>query len=190
MGCNCGRKRQASDAAAAFEASLNREINPLDPPEWGPILWKYLHCLAERMGTSGSSMMDTDQANYMETLLTLLPQIVPCTECQGHATEYLAAHPVPPLKGLYGSTLRSTTRTWLFEFHQAVRIRKGQPLMLQQPEECEALYAHATIDKREYASVVQSVAAAIRQGWVRMDHWRKWYSHSERMRILSGSVIV
>lgn len=169
---------------------MYREINPLDPPEWGPILWKFLHLLAERVGTSGNKIVDTDQANYMESLIGLLPQILPCTECQAHAAEYMASVPLPPLKGLYNGTLRETVRVWLFTFHNAVRLRKGQPVLVTTAEECAALYENATLPKCEYTSFVQSVAAAVRQGWVRMDNWRKWYSHAERIRILSGNVVL
>jgi hypothetical protein len=173
-----------------MEQSLSREINPLDPPEWGPILWKYLHCLAEKMGTSGNKIMDTDQANYMESLLTALPLILPCTECQAHAAEYLAAHPLPSLKGIYNGDLQQTVRGWLFTFHNAVRQQKDQPLIVQTVEECAQLYANCLVPKCEYTSFVQSVAAAVRQGWVRIENWRKWYSYSERMRILSGNIVV
>ena len=173
-----------------MELAVNREINPLDPPEWGPILWKLLHCLAEKTGGSGNKMVDTDQANYMESILGQLPLILPCTECQAHAAEYLKQIPVPSLKGLYGIALQSTVREWLFAFHNAVRLRKEQPILVNTVEECAALYVNCSVPKCEYTSFVQSVAAAVRQGWVRIDHWRKWYSYSERMRILSGNIVL
>ena len=68
-------------------------------------------------------------------------------------------------------------------------MQKGQPIIVN-AEECEALYANQQIPKCEYNSFVQSVAAAVRQGWVKLVQWRKWYSYSERIRILSGNVIV
>ena len=37
---------------------------------------------------------------------------------------------------------------------------------------------------------IQSVAFAVRQGWVRVDNWRKWYSNSERLRILVGNIVI
>ena len=80
MGCGCGKK---NGAAAQM---MGPDKQPLYIDEWGPILWKYLHCLAEKMGTSGNTIVDTDQANYMETLLTTLHLIIPCTVCQTHAS--------------------------------------------------------------------------------------------------------
>jgi hypothetical protein len=161
-----------------------------DPTEWGPIVWKYLHCLTEKIGHSGNQIVDTDQANYMEILITMLPLILPCTECQAHAASYLESHPLPSLKGLYNGELQQTIRVWLFEFHNAVRNSKGQPILVQSVEDCIDLYSGCIIARCEYTNFVERVSAAVRQGWVRMEHWRKWYSHSERMRIISGNIVI
>jgi len=180
MPCNCGKKRQAS---------APDEPSPLfiqEPPEWGPVLWNYLHLLVERLGTSGSKMVDTDQATYMEFLLQGLPSILPCTDCQQHAAEYMSVFPLPPLKGLYGDALRRTARQWLFDFHNNVRQRKEQPILFTQADECIAVYQGKHLSKADYQRFVQTVASAVRQGWIRMDPWRKWFSHSEKLRILSG----
>lgn len=183
MGCGCGKKGGAPQM-------MGPDRQPLYIDEWGPILWKYLHCLAEKIGTSGNTIVDTDQANYMETLLTTLHLVIPCIVCQAHATEYMAAHPVPSLRGLYKNELRDTVRLWLFLFHNAVRSRKEQPMLVPTIEECSALYQNCHLAKCDYTNFIQSVAAAVRQGWVRIDHWRKWYSNSERLRIISGNVVI
>ena len=183
MGCGCGKK-------PGVAAPVLQSDQLLSPTEWGPILWKYLHCIAERIGGTGNTIIDTDQANYTETLLTMLPQIIPCTECQAHAVTYLAANPLPTLKGLYGNQLRQVVRQWVFTFHNTVRIIKGQSIMISTVEECQEAYANVTVPKCEYTAFIQSVAAAVRQGWVRIEHWRKWYSNSERIRIITGNVIM
>jgi len=184
MSCGCGRRGPASPAQLIPQEQL------LAPTEWGPILWRYLHCIAEKIGTSGNKVIDTDQANYTETLLTMLPQILPCTECQAHAAAYLAGNPLPTLKGLYGSDLQAMTRSWLFAFHNAVRASKQQPIMISSIEECQATYVGCAIPKCSYTAFIQSVAAAVRQGWVRIEHWRKWYSNSEKIRLITGNIIV
>ena len=37
---------------------------------------------------------------------------------------------------------------------------------------------------------VQCVGHAVRLGYVRPDNWKKWYSNSERLRIISGNIII
>jgi len=186
MPCGCGKKNTAGTVHF-----MGREGSQIaDPVEWGPILWKFLHCLAEKVGTSGNKIVDTDQANYMETILNTLHLILPCTECQAHAAAYSASNPLPSLKGLYGDALRTTVRNWLFNFHNQVRASKGQPIMMNSPDELGSVYAGCFVPKCEHTLFVQSVAFAVRQGWVRIDNWRKWYSNSERIRILAGNIVV
>lgn len=177
MPCNCKK---------TMTAFIQDNIDSVD---WGPILWKYLHCLSENIGISGNSIVDTDQANYMETLITTLHLILPCKECQGHTASYIALTPFH-VKGMHGDTLRNTVRGWLFMFHNHVRTIKGQPIEINTLEEYSAIYRGNVISKSEYAFIVQSVASAVRQGFVRIDHWRKWYSNSERLRIISGNVVI
>lgn len=186
MGCGCGKK-----AVVAPTPLMGKDTSELlQPTEWGPILWKLLHCMAERVGGTGSTIIDTDQANYFETVLTMLPVIIPCQECQAHAAAYLSANPVPTLRGLYGQTLRSTVREWLFTFHNAVRTNNQQAILVQTIEECSALYQDCMMPKCEYTALVQTVAAAVRLGWVPIEQWRKWYSNIERLRIIAGNMIV
>lgn len=184
MGCGCGKKK---DGTMHFMGQGGSDVP--DPEEWGPIVWKYLHCLAEKIGFSGNIIIDADQANYMETLINTLHLVIPCPECQAHATTYIAHNPLPPLKQLRGEDLRNTVRAWLFSFHNHVRIMKGQPVIVGTSEACREHYAGCFIPKCEYTLFIQNVAYAARQNWVRIDNWRKWYSTSEKMRILIGNII-
>ena len=184
MPCNCSKNKNGEPVRLAeHDIILSKE-------KWGPILWNYMHCIAEKIGQSGNKIVDTDQANYMETLLTMLPLILPCKECQVHAATYIASTPIPVLRGLYNVELRTAVRGWLFLFHNTVRASNSQPIIVETIEDCQELYAVCSIPKCDYTFFIQSVAAAVRQGWVRIDHWRKWYSNSERIRILSGNVVI
>ena len=80
MPCGCGKKKTGT---IHFMGQPNSDVP--EPEEWGPIVWKYLHFLTEKIGTTGNRIVDTDQANYMETLLTTLHLVIPCPECQAHA---------------------------------------------------------------------------------------------------------
>ena len=190
MGCGCGKKNGAGLSQMMGAYPPNEQTPSVASEEWGPILWKYLHCLAEKIGTSGSTIVDTDQANYMETILTTLHLVIPCTQCQAHASAYISVNPIPSLRGLYGAHLRDTVRIWLFTFHNAVRSTKQQDIIVHTVEECSALYSNCLLAKCDYNTFIQNVAAAVRQGWVRIEHWRKWYSNSERLRIILGNIVV
>lgn len=182
MPCNCGKNK----GTVHFMGQGNSNI--ADPLKWGPILWKYLHGLAEKIGMT-SNIIDVDQANYIETIITTLHLIIPCTDCQAHTASYISSNPFPSLKGLHGEQLRSILRNWLFDFHNAVRISKGQPILLNLPGDCITQYAGFVLPKSDYMFFIQSVAFAVRQGWVRIDNWRKWYSNSERLRLITNIIV-
>lgn len=182
MPCNCGKNKET----VHFMGQGNSNI--ADPLQWGPILWKYLHGLAEKIGMT-SNIIDVDQANYIETIITTLHLIIPCTDCQAHTASYISLNPFPTLKGLHGEQLRSTVRNWLFDFHNAVRTIKGQPILLNLPGDCITQYAGFVLSKSDYTFFIQSVAFAVRQGWVRIDNWRKWYSNSERLRLITNIIV-
>ena len=189
MPCGCGKKNTGGTVHFMGQSPSGSSDAP-DPTEWGPIVWKYLHCLNEKIGFSGNPLTDADQAGLMETLINNLPQVIPCPECQSHAAAYLVLHPLPQLKGLTGGHLRIALRNWLWAFHNHVRATKGQPILLNQPEACSEHYAACFVPKCEYTLFVQNVAYAVRQGWVKIENWRKWYSSSEKVRIITGNIVI
>ena len=185
MSCGCGKK-----TAGTIHFMGNPNSDRPDPIHWGPILWKYLHCLTEKIGMSGNFIVDTDQYNLIETLISTLHLIIPCPECQGHAQAYFSTNPPPSLKGLYGDNLRSVLRRWLFTFHNHVRTFKGQPIIINTLEECQSQYNGCGIPKCDYDIFIQNGAHAVRLGWIKIEHWRKWYTTSEKLRIIIWNIII
>jgi hypothetical protein len=46
------------------------------------------------------------------------------------------------------------------------------------------------LSSADYSTLIECIAAATRQQWVRLDQWKKWYSASERLRLLMGNVVI
>jgi hypothetical protein len=183
MVCNCMKKPGVTPSASPLLDAQNL----LDASTWGPITWRYLHILAERAGTSGNKVIDTDQSVLLSGMINLLPSVVPCQGCQQHAQDYIASHPLPMLQGLYGSDLTVAVRTWLFDFHSVVRARLGQPVLVGDVTACAEMYRGAILKQCEYTTLVQSVAAGIRSGIVKLGDWKRFYNFSERLRMISGN---
>ena len=184
MSCGCGKRKNGTT-----DAAMEREANQLLlPTQWGPIMWKFLHIIAEKIGRSGSKITDMDQANYVKTMITMLPSILPCADCQSHAEAYLATNPFPVVKDVYGTNLQHIVRVWLFDFHNHVRTMKSQDIIVS-IEDCGPLYGQAYVSKAEYTTLIECIIAATRQQWVRLDQWKKWYSVVERLRLLTGTIV-
>jgi len=185
MPCGCGKKREGT-----IHFMGNVSTDTPDPIEWGPIVWRYLHCLNEKIGHSGNPLVDSDQANHMEIIINNLHLIIPCPECQAHALSYISNNPLPSLKGLTGDNLRSIIRSWLFIFHNYVREIKAQPIIINTLEECKEHYNGCFIKRCEYDLFIQNGAYAVRLGWVKLENWRKWYTTSEKLRITIGNIVL
>ena len=179
MGCGCAGKRKGA-------ASLLAEAREADgkPETWGPPLWTLLHHLAERIGKSGAVFLDTDQARDMDTVVSLLPLVIPCAECQAHCRAYLAAHPFTSIK-YTGSALSVYVRTWLLDFHNAVRLANGQPIEVTTIEALQALY-HEALPPCHLEAFGANVLYGIRNGLVKMDSWKRWITVYKRLKVLLG----
>lgn len=78
----------------------------VDPRRWGRDGWSFLRNCAEAC----------DEASFphYQALVALLPEILPCEKCRGHARTYVAQHPVEDAGSL---------ATWLERFEGAVAQR-------------------------------------------------------------------
>ena len=180
MPCGCAGKRKGA-------ATLLAEARDADgrPEAWGPALWALLHLLAERIGTSGAPFLDTDQARDMEVVVTLLPLLIPCSECQAHCRSYFTANPFTPLSVTSG--LSAYIRTYLLKVHNAVRKSKGQEIEVTDLEGLTALYKDQTIQSCQIEAFGANVLYGIRNGLVKMDTWKRWISVYKRLKVLVGA---
>jgi len=122
---------------------MPKYLTELTVDTWGPTFWKLLHVTATRLG-GGDLMVDEDAANNMTYLLQHLHEVLPCKDCQAHAKTYVFEHKFKP-RGLYGADLRTYVETYLLNFHNAVRTRKGQPILITSIEEYHAAWSTVKI---------------------------------------------
>jgi len=179
MPCGCAGKRKGA-------ATLLAEARDADgrPEAWGPSLWSLLHLLAERIGTSGAPFLDTDQARDMEVVVGLLPSLLPCSDCQAHCRAYLAAHPFTPVRA---ASLNPYVRTYLLDFHNAVRQSKGQSLEVTDLDGLAALYRDQPLPSCYIETFGANVLYGIRAGLVKMETWKRWASVYKRLKVLVGA---
>lgn len=174
MSCGCSKKK-------GFAGSITiGERTSVSPEEWGPPLWKFLHCSAWRIGRSGNPLMDADDGRHIELLVTHLPEILPCKECQAHAREYIAANRPTGWSSLRGAALYGTVSAWLSTFHNSVRVRQGkEPITGESYDGC-------TMAECEYKIIVDSVVYAASVGWVKKDAWKRWQRTFNQFRLQIG----
>lgn len=191
--CGCNKKRlvAAGGAGAPSTAPQSRQVPmraaAVAPVEiasatvWGPALWSILHCMAYRIGRSGSTRIDTDEARHFESLIESLYTVLPCAECQEHCRQYLVgAGRERRWRGLYGENLRNTVSKWLSDFHNAVRVRQEkEPLT-------DVDYSTCSIPESTLTIVMDNMKNASTINLVRNNHLRRWTRTFNELKLLIG----
>ena len=175
MSCGCSKKRGGLSGSL-----LIGERTSVAPEEWGPVMWKFLHCSAWRIGRTGSPLVDADEGRHMELLVGHLPEVLPCRECQAHAREYILANRPTGWSGLRGDALRSAVVGWLETFHNTVRVRQGKEIVVGES------YEGCSVATCEYKIIVDSIVYATTLGWVKKDAWKRWQRTMGELRLLIG----
>ena len=158
------------------------DVSKITTSDWGPLIWKILHCMAERTGLSGNRLIDADQANDFEFILVNLGNIIPCKTCQTHFRAYLISHK-PVLKGLKNDILRTTVISWLFNLHNHVRIILGQSTDLQTIEQCSVLYTGCVVTEDMVNTMHDILNYAVKLRIIRRDEFIRWMMVFNRLRL-------
>jgi hypothetical protein len=181
MGCGCGKSKEHARAIVAGSV-----IDSIDVDEWGPAYWHILHCLAHRIGGLDDPVNCTDQARALEYLIAHLGYVIPCNECQSHALEYFRSNRLT-LVGLQGAFLRNTAELWLLNFHNSVRLRNNQPIMVSTIAELAPIYDNCTIIMCTEDTLARSAKYAIDHGIVKAPAWKRWTTEYRKLKLSVGA---
>jgi hypothetical protein len=89
----------------------------MSPPEiWGPIIWTFLHTLAEKVYESSYPELADSLFSYIYRICMVLP----CPDCSNHAKRFLSNIKKESLR------TKEDLRGMLFMFHNAVNRRKNK----------------------------------------------------------------
>lgn len=106
---------------------LPPEIYP-EAAEWGPLFWRLLHGIAERVGTTSIALYQADERRALAGLFKSLAKTIPCPSCSDHYESYLREHPVEKnLKELPYASLQEYVKRWFWELHNWVNESYGKP---------------------------------------------------------------
>jgi hypothetical protein len=161
---------------------MPKYLSELRAEQWGPSFWKLLHVLSTRMG-GGDEMADGDAANYMFFVVNRIHEVIPCLDCQGHAKAYLSSNKFDP-RGLNGLALRNYVEKWLMDFHNAVRRRKGAPIVVDNLEAYHAFWRPLRILAADDDSLKDFFGYGKMYKIVRLDNFARWASQLTRLRLL------
>jgi hypothetical protein len=124
--------------------------------DWGPLLWRILHGMAEYTGKQGTALLATDEVNEMIFCLRDLEHIMPCPMCRSHYRAWRKDHPLEQIAALRGSAFREAVRLWLYNLHENVN-RQRDVVSNITISDCETLYMNIPIRDIwiEYGKIIQ-----------------------------------
>jgi hypothetical protein len=144
-----------------------------------------LHILAEHIGTLS---IDLDQARDFDILIGNLSQVLPCATCQAHCKAYIAANPFDAAKNAkVVGELAPYVKTWLMNFHNAVRTQNGQSIDITTLEQLTGLYAEEKVQQCQLTIIVMNARYGIQQRLIKTDTWKRWYTVLNHLKVISLS---
>ena len=150
--------------------------------EWGPIIWKILHTLAERAGKQTNEILKGDEMRTWFLFVKALAPILPCDECRGHATTYIAEHPFEPPESYNAWSLY--VRTYFYTFHEAVNERLEKPSF---PFSSLADTYRSSGELTKWVNDLQKLMmSAMKLNGMHMKAWQTWQNHLKMLKASMG----
>jgi hypothetical protein len=142
----------------------SRQMEGPQTAEWGPALWGILHMLAEKsgrgsgivryMGRGPLQLCHAEQRRIWAALFVSLRTSLPCPLCKQHYVEYIRLNPPDAFLRIPGPDWAVGLRQWIWAFHNAVRTRKEQPLLVTQ-DQLATLYVPSAVQFQSWKQIVQ-----------------------------------
>ena len=140
---------------------------------WGPLLWRVLHGLAERIGSCTALFFNDERLTWTH-LLTLTGEILPCELCREHYKKWIKANPIHDIKLLKGTELREFIRKWLWSLHDNIDKNLGKPSI--DYTDLPILYAGINIELSfRYLKKIEKIA--VQDGNVKLNSWDSFVKH-------------
>ena len=122
-----------------------------DTADWGPILWKILHGLAEK---AGQGIIKSDEIREWQKFIKVTGDMLPCDICRAHYQAFLKANPSSQLTNLNPIQTNTWVKSFFWNLHNQVNLSRGLPIFLyedlsiQSPDFTDLLFQLTPIIKK------------------------------------------
>lgn len=139
-----------------------RALSPDSNAYWGPRLWRIFHILAEYSDRR-------DISPLWLNVMRATAQVMPCSKCRIHLTEYLRTHTMfrfSPL--MLVKDIHTNIRRDLYTLHNFVNQRNGAPKFEWQ----QLTISYGTAPRRDRLYEVQILLNELKNAWTPLVHTR------------------
>ena len=146
--------------------------------EWGPLLWRLLHILAEKAGRQANSITQGDEQRAWPLFVKTLAPVIPCPYCREHFQEYLTKNPFTlPISYLDWKTY---IPMYFYSLHESVNQRLGKPTFPF--SSLSETYKDSSQIKDILSRLEKVQERAIKMGGVSLLLWRAWLKQFNMLR--------
>lgn len=154
--------------------------NPLYPQneEWGPIVWRILHTLAEKGGLQTDKLFQADEGRIWPLFVKSIGPMIPCPYCRDDFNQWLATHPFV-LPTNY-SEWNIYIRQWFYDFHESVNRRLQKPSFPF--DQLRPTYNNPKTIQVDLEKLEKIQLRAMKLGGVAILSWQAWQKHVRNLR--------
>lgn len=176
--CSCSKKINTRSLVPDAELGGAPELTV---EMWGPLMWKHLHVMSDRIGTVGDY---NTAARHFSRLVHDLPDMLPCYVCRTHAKQYLLDNTFSCNYRASAEELRAYCREYFFKFHQAVRVRKEQPILIATIDDYKTYYASVDLTVEDTNKLRGYLEYSRRKYLIKSPN--NWFRYVNDVKILCG----
>jgi len=145
--------------------------------QWGPVLWKILHALAEKYGTLVSPLFEAEEAVSWLHIINSTGTILPCKDCRDHYDAWLKNNP-PQFKNKTSSEKRTWVRNYFWSLHTDINLRNGKENV--DFDYLSTLYKSVDIvhNLRIYEKFLETF---VQHNEISILKWKSWYSSVRKL---------
>ena len=151
--------------------------------EWGPILWRLLHGLADKYGRLMSPLFVKEEHLAWHNLIIETEKILPCKECKTHYKIYLDKHNPNSLKKLTEAEKKYWVQNFFWALHEEVDIRNDKPTL--EFEKLHSLYnsVNFTFEIKHFEKLLYIV---FQYNEVTILSWKNWIKNFRKLTSIYG----
>lgn len=151
--------------------------------DWGPLMWKVLHGLAEKAGRQPTTILQQDELRLWIQLIPSLKQTIPCDICSDHYGRWLSEHSPAVLLELPYKDTAGWIQNYFWALHNEINEGNEKPTLPF--KELRTLYKDTNLTE-SWKALEPVIKRAIQLNGVTLLPWRKWLGFVRMLQGLYG----
>ena len=150
---------------------------------WGPIFWKLLHGLAEKIGSTMLQVNITEERIAWIQLIKSTEKVLPCPYCREHYKDYLKRNNPDILKNYDVLKMKIWITNFFWSLHEEINQENNKESL--EFESVSILYKNIDLNKnmKDLESIMKIV---FQHNGVSLLSWQNWTNQFKKLKSFYG----